>query len=225
VTHRDVPQISRVQHVDELPRVLRLLAAATAQEINDAELAAGLDVDRRTLRANYLPLLHTVYLAFEVPAWSRNPGSRVVKKAKSYLADTGLAAHLLGTDAERLSQPTAPATGPLVETFVAGELLRQLARFGDELGVSLFHYRAHTGAEVDLLLEADDGRVVGVEVKAAASVKTDDFRHLASLRDRLDGLKDARFVRGVVFYTGSEALSFGDRLEALPLPFLWLPRA
>jgi hypothetical protein len=149
----------------------------------------------------------------------------VVKKAKSYLADTGLAAHLLGTDAERLSQPTAPATGPLVETFVAGELLRQLARFGDELGVSLFHYRAHTGAEVDLLLEADDGRVVGVEVKAAASVKTDDFRHLASLRDRLDGLKDARFVRGVVFYTGSEALSFGDRLEALPLPFLWLPRA
>ncbi len=223
VTHRDVPEISRIRHIDELARVLRLLAAATSQELNDVDLAAKLDIDRRTLRANYLPLLHMVYLAFELPAWSRNPVSRVSKRAKSYVADTGIAAHLMGTDAEHLAQPAAPATGALVETFVANELVRQLARFGDELGASLFHYRAHTGAEVDLVIESQDGRVVGVEVKAAASVRADDFRHLAGLRDHLDGSQDAKFVRGVVLYTGSQALSFGDRLEALPIALLWQP--
>ena len=75
------------------------------------------------------------------------------------------------------------------------------------------------------MIEGDDGRIVGIEVKAAASVRTQDFRHLAGLRDRIDGLRDARFVRGVVFYTGSEAMGFGDRLESLPLASLWLPPA
>ncbi|MEQ8768657.1 MAG: ATP-binding protein [Planctomycetota bacterium] len=223
VTLRDVPEISRIRHLDELPRILRLLAAATAQEINDADLAARLNIDRRTLRANYLPLLHTVYLAHEVPAWSRNLVSRVSKRSKSYLADTGIAAHLLGVDAERIAQPTAVATGPLMETFTVNELVRQVARFGAELGVSLFHYRAHTGSEIDLVIEGDDGRTVGIEIKAAASVRAEDFRHLVGLRDRLDGLRDARFVRGVLFYAGSQALGFGDRLEALPVASLWLP--
>ncbi len=223
ITQRDVPEISRIRHVTELSRILRLLAASSAQEVNDVELAGRLSIDRRTLRANYLPLLHTVYLAFELPAWSRNLVSRVAKRPKTYLADTGIAAHLLGADPQRLSEPTATGTGALVETFAVDELIRQAARFGDELGVSLHHYRAHTGAEVDILIEANDGRIAGIEVKAAASVKGDDFRHLAGLRDRIDGLRDLRFIRGVVLYTGPEALGFGDRLEALPLAALWLP--
>lgn len=225
VTQRDVPEISRIRHIEELPRILRLLAASTAQEIHDADLSARLDIDRRTLRANYLPLLHTVYLAFEIPAWSRNLVSRVTRRPKSYLGDTGIAAHLLGVDPARLAEPTAPAAGPLIETFAANELVRQVARFGDELGVALFHYRAHTGSEVDLIVEGTDGRIVGIEVKASASVRREDFRPLTAMRDRLDGLRDARFERGVVLYTGTEALGFGDRLEALPLAALWLPPA
>lgn len=224
ITLRDVPEISRVRHVSEIPRILRLLAAASAQEINDVEIASRLNIDRRTLRANYLPLLHTVSLAFELPAWSRNLVSRVTKRPKTYLADTGVAAHLVGADPQKLAEPTAAMTGPLVETFAVNELVRQVARFGDEMGVSLHHYRAHTGSEVDLLIEADDGRIVGVEVKAAASVRADDFRHLAGLRDRIDEVPDMRFDRGVVLYAGAEALAFGDRLEALPLAALWLPR-
>ena len=225
VTQRDVPQISRIQHIAELPRILRLLAASTAQEVNDVDMAGRLSIDRRTLRANYVPLLHTVYLAFEVPAWSRNLVARVSKRSKSYLADTGIATHLIGADPQRLAEPTAVATGPLIETFVAGLLVRQIARFGDDLGVSVFHYRTHTGTEIDLVLESFDGQIVGVEVKATASVREDDFRHLRALRDRLDGLADTRFVRGVVFYSGSEPLSFGDRLEALPIATLWLPQS
>lgn len=223
VTQRDVPEISRVRHVEELPRILRLLAAATAQETRDTELAERLGIDRRTLRANYLPLLHTVYLTLELPAWSRNLVSRVARHPKSYLVDTGLAAHLLGTTPERLAEPTALGTGALLETFVVNEVVRQAARFADDLGVSLFHYRAHTGSEIDLIAETDDGRVVGIEVKSAASVDSGDFSHLAAVRDRVDRLRDIEFVRGIVLYTGDRSHSFGDRLEALPLAALWLP--
>ncbi|MBI2169257.1 MAG: ATP-binding protein [Actinobacteria bacterium] len=221
VTQRDVPEVSRVRHIAELRRLLEAVARSTATEVPDASLARGLTIDRRTLRANYLPLLHTVYLAHEVPAWSRQLAARTARHPKSYVADTGVAAHLLGADAERLAHPTSPTTGPLVETFVVDELVRQAARF-DALGARLFHYRAHAGIEVDVVAETPDGRVVGIEVKASTTVRRRDVAHLATLRDRLDGLTDQEFVRGVVLYTGSEALSLGDRLEALPIAWLWL---
>lgn len=222
VTQRDVPEISRVRHLAELPRILRLLAAATAQQTADTELANRLGIDRRTLRANYLPLLHTVYLALELPAWSRNLVSRVSKHPKNYLADTGLAAHLLGATPERLAEPTSPAAGALVETFAVNELVRQASRF-DDLGIGLFHYRAHTGAEIDVVAETDDGRVVGIEIKAAAAVDRGDFSHLIAVRDRIDRLGDIHFERGIVLYTGNRSYSFGDRLDAIPLAELWLP--
>jgi hypothetical protein len=223
VTQRDVPEISRIRHIEELPRILRFLAASTAQETRDAQMAERLSIDRRTLRANYLPLLRTVYLAFELPAWSRNLVSRVSRHPKSYLVDTGVAAHLLGMTPARLAEATSPATGALLETFAVNELVRQASRFADGLGVSLFHYRAHTGSEVDVIAETDEGRVVGIEVKASASVDSRDFSHLAAVRDRVDRLGDIEFVQGVVLYTGDRAYSFGDRLEALPLAALWLP--
>jgi hypothetical protein len=223
VTQRDVPEISRIRHLNELPRILRLLAAATAAEIKDTDLAAHLSIDRRTLRANYLPLLQTVYLSFELPPWSRNLVSRVSKHPKNHLVDTGLAAHLLGTSPARLAEPTAVATGALVETFAVNELVRQVSRFADELGVTLYHYRAHGGTEIDVIAEADDGRVVALEIKAAASIKGEHFSQLAALRDRIDKLPDMEFVRGIVLYTGKSAHRFGDRLDAVPLGALWLP--
>lgn len=58
----------------------------------------------------------------------------------------------------------------------------------------------------------------GLEVKTSATVRGEDFKHLAMLRDRLG---DERFVRGVVLYTGGERIPFGDRLEAWPLATLW----
>lgn len=45
----------------------------------------------------------------------------------------------------------------------------------------------------------------------------EDFRHLARFRDRLG----ASFANGVVLYTGARALSFGDRLTALPVAAVW----
>jgi predicted AAA+ superfamily ATPase len=81
----------------------------------------------------------------------------------------------------------------------------------------LFHFRLQTGQEVDIVLEDSAGNLVGIEVKAGASVASGDFKGLRVLAD----LTGRRFRRGVVLYTGSEPLSFASNLQALPLDALW----
>ena len=105
--------------------------------------------------------------------------------------------------------------GRLLESFVAGELLKQSS--WTEHPVNLFHYRSQSGEEVDIVLEDRMGRVTAVEVKLAASVAPHDLKGLASLRDSLGD----HFVRGVIVYTGQEVIPVGDRLFAVPLRMMY----
>lgn len=214
VTQKDVPEIARIRQARDLKRILRFLAANTAGELNVASLARDLGMPRTTVDG-YLPLLETVYLSFQVPAWSRNLSAKVVKHPKVHVLDAGLAAHLLGVDPAGLSLPSSPAAGRLLETFVAGELARQ--RTWAREPFDLHHLRDRDGMEVDLVLARPDGRVAGVEVKAARSLGASDARSLAWMRDRLG----PDFVQGVVLYTGEAVLPLGDRLTALPISALW----
>lgn len=214
VTQREVLDIARVRNIDALPRLYRLLAALTAQELNVAQLSRDLGMDDQAVRG-YLPVLETVYLVHQVPAWSRNLTAKVKHRPKVHLTDTGLAAWLLGQGADALAKPGNPVAGALLETFVINELMK--LRAAGETDVGLFHFQDRDGREVDCVLETPAGRVVGIEVKAAATVRADDFRHLRVMRDRLGG----DFVAGVVLFTGDRPLPFGDRLMALPLSTLW----
>jgi len=131
------------------------------------------------------------------------------------VTDPGLGAWLLGKNARALSDPTDPATGQLIETLVATELRRQLTWADTE--VSLFHYQDRDGAEIDLVLETTDNRVIAVEVKAGQTAKREWFRWLERVRHKLG--RD--FVLGLALYAGDQVLSFGDRLMAVPISALW----
>ncbi len=213
---RDVREISRVREVRDLRRLLRLLAANTATEVHAAALAADLAIPRTTL-SPWIPLLEAVFLVYDLPAWSRNLTRKVVRHAKTHFADSGLAAHLAGGRPEGLLRPGSRAAGPLLETFVAGEVARQAS--WSEARPELHHFRDRDGMEVDLVLEAPDGRVAALEVKASRSPGARDLRPLAWLRDRIG----EDFAQGVLLYTGEEVLPFGDRLTAMPISALWAP--
>jgi hypothetical protein len=71
--------------------------------------------------------------------------------------------------------------------------------------------------EVDIVLERDDGMIVGVEVKASATVKARDF---AGMRALAQACGD-RFAFGVVLYDSTDVVPFGDKLAAAPLSCLW----
>jgi uncharacterized protein len=84
--------------------------------------------------------------------------------------------------------------------------------------VQLFHYRDRDQVEVDMVLEHAVGTVIGIEVKAAETVRSEDFRGLRHLANRLGD----RYRAGIVLYAGEQQLSFGDRLTALPMAALWM---
>lgn len=122
----------------------------------------------------------------------------------------------------RLIREIADLTGlrrlvRLTAARTAGELARQLT--WSDTGATLMHWSDRGGAEVDLLLEATDGRVVAIEVKAAKDVNEADSRWLRTLRDRLG----PDFVVGVVLHCGDHPRSLGDRLVSLPITALWSP--
>jgi predicted AAA+ superfamily ATPase len=213
ILERDVRDIAQIDNLAALPRVLALMAARVGSLVNFAELARGLAIPQTTLK-RYFALLETTFLTRTVPAWSTNLGKRLIKTPKLFLNDTGVAASLLGLTAERLRQETS-ARGGLLENFVALELLKQTG--WSAVRTQLFHFRTASGQEVDFLLESDAAVIVGVEVKASATVTGHDFNGLRALAE----MTQSRFHRGFVVYTGSEIVPFGANLYALPVESLW----
>lgn len=163
-------------------------------------------------------LLELAYLVVPLPAWASNLSSRVTKRPKLHLVDSGLAAHLQGVTADRLS-PVDPAAatrfGALLETFVVTEVIKQAG--WASRAVDAYHYRTSDGVEVDIVLEAYDSRVCAIEVKAGSQLTPGSTRGLEHLRDRLGD----RFLAGVVLNSGQQAQRIGDRLAVAPVDALW----
>lgn len=218
IVTRDARDLSRLQHLDRLPTLLRLLAANNAGEVVKHRLAVDASIPAGSVDA-YLDLLQTLYLTHHIPAWGNNLTGRVVGRPKAALLDTGLAARLANVTPAAMVPGKQPSdvAGGLFEAFVAGELRRQMV--WAETDARLFHFRDRNGLEVDLVLEDSRRNVAGLEVKAARSVEKSEFRGLAALRDKLGD----RFTLGVLLYSGPQPLPFGDRLWALPFSALWSP--
>lgn len=210
---RDVLELANIERRGDLLKLLALLAGRAGGLLVPATLAAQSGIPRTTL-VRYLELLSSVFLVKTIPAWSSGQTQRAVGTPKLAFVDTGIACHLIGQDAVRLAEPGG-AAGSMIENFVLMELARQLT-WSEERG-RLYHYRTKDQVEVDVVIETPDGRVVGVEVKAGATVRTED---LAGLRNLASHLGD-RFIAGYVLYTGQQTLPFGEKLRAVPLDAVW----
>jgi len=85
---------------------------------------------------------------------------------------------LLGATVDRL-KAEGNLAGTALENFVLMELRKQSAWSATQ--PELFYWRTASGQEVDVVLEDRTGRVVGVEVKAAATLSGNDVRGLQAL--------------------------------------------
>lgn len=217
VIERDVLEIRRIRQRDVLPEILRRLAAQSAQLLNPAAVARTIVLDKSTVN-DFIRLLESVFLVHRLGAFGRTLSSRANRSPKVHLVDSGLAAYLLGITEGRLNA-RAPSTltefGHVIETFAVNELLNQAG--WAEAPLSFSHFRTKDGQEIDLVCETHDGRIAGVEMKAASSVEDKDFRGLRLLRDTLA----REFVGGVVLYLGPRSYTREDRLHVLPLDCLW----
>jgi predicted AAA+ superfamily ATPase len=203
----------------ELRRLLRLIAARTAQQLVVSSVAVEAEIGRDTA-ANYLALLEALHLVRLVPAWSTSAVTSAKRRPKVVLVDSGLAADLTGVGEEDfLPRADGVAAGAMFDTFVTTEVMKQAT--WSERSVDLGYYRDRDGAEVDLIVE--DRRtteVAAIEIKMTSTPSSRQVRHMAALRDRLGD----RFRVGLLLHAGTQRLPMGDRLWAVPVSALWRER-
>lgn len=215
ITQRVIRELADLDRLADIPRLLALCAARTSTELNAASVSSALGIPVRTV-STHLAYLATAFLVRMVPAWSTNLSAKVIRRPKIVVTDCGLAAHLQGATVTSLTE-TPTAFGPLLETLVATQLTRALS-WSDSYA-TMWHFRDRSGVEVDLVLEHPDGRVVGIEVKATDTPRSEDLKGLRFLADRLGD----RFRFGLLLSTSPIATPFGPKMAALPVSRLWTP--
>lgn len=213
ILDRDVRDIANIDQLDRLPRLLDVLAEHAGQLVNHSSFGAALGLSNVTAQ-KYVAILERLFLVRTVAPWSNNRLSRLVKTPKIHFVDTGLLASLREDDLDTIRRDKT-RFGALLESFVVSELLK-LASWS-ERRLSFSHYRTKDRDEVDVVIEDRRGRIVGIEVKASATVKSDDFKGLRQLQQAVGD----RFVRGLVLHDHDRVTPFGEKLQAAPLSVLW----
>jgi uncharacterized protein len=209
---RDLREISDARKLEEVPRLLRLLASQAANVLSHRAIAAKLDITHDTVR-DYIGLLRTIFLVHLLPAWRPGIGAREKHAPKAYLVDSGLLAHLLGADERRIAVDDQ-VTGKVLENFAVTEVLKHAAWARTE--TSAYHYRQRED-EVDLVLESRAGDILAIEVKATASVSRRDVRTIEKLRDGTG----RRFQAGIILCPCAQTTPLGRGIWAVPLSGLW----
>ncbi|NBT53848.1 MAG: ATP-binding protein [Betaproteobacteria bacterium] len=210
---RDVRDVAGIDKLEQLPRFLNALAQTAGQMCNYSQLAGQVGLDGKTA-ARYAGVFETMYLLKRVDVWARNRLSRIVKTPKLQFIDSGLLAVLVNLSFEEVRKDRT-RFGHVLETFVFGELLKHAT--SAEGDYQLLYYRDADKVEVDIVIENAAGQLVGVEVKASATVKASDLRGLR----KLSALAGDQFKMGVLLYDGAETLPLGDGIWAAPLSSLW----
>lgn len=202
-------------YADHMNGLLRLVAAGGQAELVNARLARGLGIAETTV-ASYLRTAEAMRLVTRLPAWGRSARSRLVRRPKVSLNDSGLSAHLSGLTREKaLTVGGREHFGSLLEQFVTLELRKQQGWSAERF--SLHHFRDHGGLEVDLVVELADGRIVAVEVKSTTSITARSWSGLERFRMEFPD----RDITGVVLHGGREVLSPYPWLHVLPVTALW----
>ena len=213
ILDRDVRDIANIDQLDRMPRLLDVLAAHAGQLVNHSSYGAALGLTTPTAQ-KYVGILERLFLLRQVPPWSSNAVSRLTKTPKLHFLDTGLLAALRDTTASQL-QKDRTGYGPLLENFVVSEVLKLITWSDKRVRVS--HFRTKEQDEVDLVLEDRRGRVIGIEVKASATVRPQDLRGLRQLQAAVGN----KFVHGLVLHDHDRITPFDEKLHAAPVSMLW----
>ena len=214
---RDSRELSNIRQSAMLPRLLGRLASQTAQVLNIARAAVDITLDERTAD-NYTKLLEAVFLVQRLPAWHSTLTARTAATPKLHIIDSGVAARLMRLTPEKLARRDATSLtefGHLLETFVVGEIQREVSWMEGVAGIG--HWRTHDHDEVDLVIERDDGAIIAFEIKAGSRVPGGSFASMRKLRDTVG---DA-FIAGVALYLGERSYTCDDRLHVMPVDRLW----
>ena len=214
VAERDALYLDMGRDPTRIGRYFEAYALNSAGLAQDKTIYTAAGINRMTARA-YNRLLTDLRIIDELPAWSSNRLSRLVKTPKRYLVDSALLGAVVGADASAIMSD-GDLMGRIVETFAVAQLRAEAA--ASDLYPRLHHLRDAQGRhEIDVIAELDTRSVVALEVKSTAAPKASHARHLRWLRERMGG----RFAAGVVLHTGPRSFTLGERITAAPISAFW----
>lgn len=195
--NRDIREQIAIESVERFEQFTRLVAARIGQVLNVNGLSSDLGIPVTTVR-RWMSALQRSFLVELIPAYSRNPGHRVTKAPKLFMADTALA-----LAAAREPEPT----GFNLENLVATDL--SVWKDGAP-GRSIHHWRTQSGQEVDFVIE-EGRRLLPIELKTSTSVSRGEARHLRAF---LEGHSEA--VRGLLLSGDPRIREIGSNIIAAP---------
>ena len=213
VLTRDLRDIADIEKLTELPKFVRFLAEHSGYLINYSQFGGSIGVSHKTAQ-RYVALLEQVFLVSTLQPWYTNRLKRIVKTPKLHFLDSGLLATARGLGFERV-KGDRHVFGTLLESFVFSEVMKLMT--ASDLRLTPYHFRDQQMHEVDIVLERDDGRIVGIEIKASATVKSSDFSGLRTLAETCK----TKFAYGVFIYYSADNDPYGDSMDAAPLSSLW----
>lgn len=208
VTELDVRDISDIEGLTAMPRLLRVLARHCGETLNVSRISSEVGIPHTTL-TRYLALLESVFVLRPISAWT--DAAKSAKTSKLMFSDPGVLSYLLGVEPSNALNDEATARR-IVECFVCMEVLRTLPPF-----YRLLHFRSLRTWSVPIVVEAPDGRIVGIDVCLDETPSPSAFRGLEVLQD----VAGERFARGVVLHTGEGARQVSERLSAYGVASLW----
>lgn len=210
---RDVLNLAKIEGLKDMPTILSIIAERVGNLINFADIGRITRINQVTVK-RYYNLLQMIHLVVEVPAWVTSREKRLAKSPKVYLNDTGLACYF-----KRLTQDdfmnNRATLGPLLENFCLLELKKQAS--WHKQAPTIYHYRTQSGSEVDIVLEGQNKELVGIEVKAATTIKKSDLAGINALK----AMAGTAFKKGIILYTGDQVLALQHDIYALPINALW----
>jgi hypothetical protein len=179
-----------------------MLAHYHGQIWNASEFSRSFGVADTTIR-NYLDLLTSALVVFQLRLWHANISKRQVKAPKVYIADSGIVHTLLGLRFLK-DLESHPKLGASWEGFVIQHIVRQLGAEPEEC----FFWATHAGAELDLVVIRGRNRF-GFEVK-----RTTSPRITPSIRSAISDLK---LKQVDIIHAGDETYLLSKAVRAVAL--------
>jgi predicted AAA+ superfamily ATPase len=216
---RDVLELSNLRQKDKLNDLLKRMVGQTGQLMNISSAGEPIGLTKPTAES-YVALLEKLFLVYRLEAWGKTLYSRAIKTPKVHVLDSGIGARLLRLTPTKIvpQNPTAMTEyGHLLESFAVSELLRQASWGGNVADFG--HFRTRDNEEVDLVIENDEGGIIGFEIKAGNSVKSDGLDGLRQLKK----VTGSSFVGGIALYTGSRSYTYEPQIHVIPLDRIWTP--
>lgn len=211
---RDIKKLTQVTDEMQFLQFISVIASRTGQLVNYSDISKDCGISEVTAK-KWLSLLVSSGLVYLLQPYSANIEKRVVKTAKLYFMDTGLAAYLTRWSNPDVMQSGAMA-GAFFETYVISEIIKSFSNNGEE--PPIYFYRDKDKYEIDLLIEQNN-ILYPVEIKKTATPSSDDAKNFFITKR----IKNIKIAQGIIICNCSQVLNVKNKdssVLAIPVEYI-----